>query len=189
MERLSMLIEQKVQSGVWKGVKASRGGPFISHLKNADDLLLLGKATETQLEVMMDSLQLFCDASGQKVNKAKSPIFLSPNVPTARARQLSSTCQIPLATDMGKYLGIKLVQGRVTRSSFADIVEKVNKKFTGWKAKSLCRATLVQSLTSAIPQYKMQTMALPAAVCSEVDKMNRKFLWGDRAEQKKGLPC
>lgn len=151
-----MLIEQKVQSGVWKGVKASRGGPFISHLKNADDLLLLGKATETQLEVMMDSLQLFCDASGQKVNKAKSPIFLSPNVPTARARQLSSTCQIPLATDMGKYLGIKLVQGRVTRSSFADIVEKVNSLLAG-----------KQSLSAERPLCSLLRQPFPNTRCKQ----------------------
>lgn len=142
-----------------------------------------GQATETQLEVMIGSLQLFCDASGQKVNKAKSPIFLSPNVSSARARQLSSTRPFNW---YGKSTG-KLVLGRLTRISFSDIVDKVNKKFSGWKAKSLCGATLVQSLTSTIPQYKMQTMALPAAVCSE--EINRKFLWGDRAEQKKGLPC
>ena len=39
MERLSCSINQQVDKGVWKPVAVSRGGPRISHLMFADDLL------------------------------------------------------------------------------------------------------------------------------------------------------
>lgn len=47
------------------------------------------------------------------------------------------------------------------------------------------RVTLVQSVTSAIPAYAMQTANLPISVCDEVEKANRRFIWGDTNSHKK----
>jgi hypothetical protein len=44
---------------------------------------------------------------------------------------------------------------------------------------------LVQSVTSAIPAYYMQNVALPIRVCSNLDKLNRDFLWVSTNERKK----
>jgi hypothetical protein len=46
MDKLSHIILQAVEEGKWKGIKAGRNGPMISHLMFADDLLLFGEATE-----------------------------------------------------------------------------------------------------------------------------------------------
>lgn len=45
MEILGQLINKVVDEGRWKPVKASRGGPGVSHIFFADDLLLFGEAT------------------------------------------------------------------------------------------------------------------------------------------------
>lgn len=47
------------------------------------------------------------------------------------------------------------------------------------------RATLVQSVSSTIPSYSMQTMLLPVSVCDRLDRLSRDFLWGDTLEKKK----
>uniref|UniRef100_A0A2N9FRW2 RNase H type-1 domain-containing protein n=1 Tax=Fagus sylvatica TaxID=28930 RepID=A0A2N9FRW2_FAGSY len=65
---------------------------------------------------------------------------------------------------------------------------KFQAKLSSWKAKLLSPAgkvILVQSVTSAIPAYYMQNVALPIRVCSNLDKLNRDFLWGSTDERKK----
>lgn len=40
------------------------------------------------------------------------------------------------------------------------------------------RVTLIKSVTSLIPIYAMLTVKLPGTICDQLDKLNRKFLWG-----------
>lgn len=47
------------------------------------------------------------------------------------------------------------------------------------------RLTLIQSVTSSVPIYAMQTAKLPSSVCDSLDKLNRNFLWGDTNDKKK----
>ncbi|KAK4271434.1 hypothetical protein QN277_020133 [Acacia crassicarpa] len=75
MDKLSHLISDEVESGIWKPIFTSRGGSSVSHLMFADDLLLFGVATETQVLCMMSCVQRFMDVSGGKVNTAKSSVF------------------------------------------------------------------------------------------------------------------
>ncbi|XP_029150754.1 uncharacterized protein [Arachis hypogaea] len=72
MEMLACFISHQVQLGVWDPIAVSRRGLRISHLIFADDLLLFCKASKTQVQQVMHSLNLFCKASGLKVNLDKS---------------------------------------------------------------------------------------------------------------------
>ncbi|KAL7207488.1 hypothetical protein ACSBR1_029440 [Camellia fascicularis] len=116
------------------------------------------------------------------------PLFISPNVPISKARSFSSNCGIPLTHDLGKYLGIPLLHNRVSRAHFTSIFEKLQNRLTGWKANMLSiteRATLINSVTSALLAYMMQTMDLPANVCKDMDRLNKNILWGDVGTSKK----
>ena len=67
-------------------------------------------------------------------------------------------------------------------------MEKVQAKLSSWKAKLLSpagRVILVQFVTFAIPAYYMQNVTLPIRICSNLDKMNKDFLWGSTNERKK----
>ena len=65
MENLSHVINQKLIEKSWIPVKISKGGPDIFHLFFVDDLILFGKATLQQAQIMRECLDTFCDISGQ----------------------------------------------------------------------------------------------------------------------------
>ncbi|XP_031099664.1 uncharacterized protein LOC116003863 [Ipomoea triloba] len=188
MERLSHLILDSIKQEKWKWIKICRNGPHVSHLFFADDLILFGEATMEQAVEMKKCLDAFCANSGQKISLHKSSVFFSKNTNPVVQQCISATLDIPIVVDMGKYLGIPSLHGRLEKETFAGIIERVRGKLAGWKSKSLSfagRHTLVQSVLSAIPYYTMQSTLLPVGVTSAIEKIIRDFLWGSSEGERK----
>ena len=80
MEVLGYLVDDKCQSKLWDPVKASKGGPAVSHLFFVDDLILFAKVDEKNFQSIWEVLEVFGELSGQKVSAFKSKVFFSPNV-------------------------------------------------------------------------------------------------------------
>lgn len=87
---MSLAIEQDL----WKPVRLNRGGPIISHLAFADDLIFFAEANLEQVELIQSILDVFCQSSGQKVSKEKSRVFFSNNVCWNKKNQLSEALDI-----------------------------------------------------------------------------------------------
>ncbi|XP_061367067.1 uncharacterized protein LOC133310186 [Gastrolobium bilobum] len=66
MEKLSHLIANSIERKDWKPMTVGKGGPSISHLLFADDLLLFGEANIDQIKTIMNCLATFGNMSGQK---------------------------------------------------------------------------------------------------------------------------
>ncbi|GKV48718.1 hypothetical protein SLEP1_g55522 [Rubroshorea leprosula] len=158
MEKLSHMIMSQLQEHKWTPFQLSRGGLTLSHLFFADDLMLFGKASITQIETIIDCLSEFARQSRLEINLGKSKLFVSPNIQGQLANSFSSACGIPLTHYLGIYLGVPIIHGR---------------------------RTLVQSVTSSIPTYTMQKVLLPSSTCSAIDSLNRKFLWGSDIQTNK----
>ncbi|XVF04810.1 hypothetical protein REPUB_Repub05bG0117600 [Reevesia pubescens] len=147
--------------------------------------MLFAKATSDQVEVIMDCVRKFSEASGLNISLNKSRMFVSPNVDRAVARSLSNACGISLTSDLGNYLGVPIIHNRVKKYTYAPLVDKVLKKLADWKGKVLSpagRRTLIQSTTTAIPVYTMQSAWLPSSTCKKLDQINNNFLWGGSSE-------
>ncbi|KAJ8432081.1 LOW QUALITY PROTEIN: hypothetical protein Cgig2_024691 [Carnegiea gigantea] len=59
---------------------------------------------------------------------------------------------------------------KVTKAMYHEVIARVDRKLTGWKAKCLSlagRTTVMQPAVIAIPSYTMQTAKLPRSVCDE----------------------
>ena len=95
-----------------------------------------------------------------------------------------------MTDDLGKYLGVPLIHSRVNRSTYQYIIEKIRGKFKSWKDKKLAlagRIILAQSVITTTPIYVMQNAYLPASICDEIDKLYRRFIWGNSRKKEKIL--
>lgn len=181
IERLNQVIEEAIIQGSWKPIYASRGGPQLSKLFFADDIILFAEATTDQALVIHDCLSRFCNASGQKVNLAKSRVYFSKNVDPSDQVNICMQLGMESTLDLGTYLGMPTLTSRVTRDTYAHLCAKVDRRLSGWKSKYLSlagRITLVKSTLSSIATYSMQTAKLPRHICDEIDKKNSQVSLG-----------
>ena len=190
MEVLGYLVDDKCQFKLQDPVKASKGGPTISHLFFVDDLILFAKVDEKNFQSIWEVLEVFGELSGQKVSASKSKVFFSPNVLDDTRFSLSNILGFHSTPNLGKYLGFPLKHTGSSSQDYNFIIEKVQKKLAGWKASLLSftgRVVLAQATTTAIPSYVMQRVALPSKVLNSLDKLNRDFILGS-SQEKKRLP-
>ncbi|KAJ3700519.1 hypothetical protein LUZ61_004224 [Rhynchospora tenuis] len=162
--------------------------PFFL-LQYADDTLIFSTAEGNALSTLKLVLLLFEKASGLKINAAKSvlvPFGLQQEEATQAAGNLGFVIsELPLS-----YLGLPLTDTRPTRQCFQPILEKIQRRLAGWKAKLLSRAgrvTLASSVLSAVPSYFMSSFLLLAWLIKEIDKLRRKFIWGTNQQGRNRL--
>ena len=113
MEKLALLIDEKVAYSAWSSVRVSRNNVAISYLLFADNCLLFVKAKSSQVRLLNSVLSLFCKASGLKVNLEKSKAMCSANVPRQKCQCYTGILSITFTYDLDKYLGFLLKRARL----------------------------------------------------------------------------
>lgn len=188
LERLCHLIDVSVAGKNWKPISISQGGPKLSHICFADDLILFAEASVAQIRVIRKVIERFCVASGQKVSLDKSKIFFSENVHRDLAKQISDESGIKSTKDLGKYLGLPILHKRINKDTISEVIERVTSRLAGWKGRFLSmagRLTLTKSVLSSIPVHTMSVISLPKSSLDRLDRVSRDFLWGSTNEKRK----
>lgn len=145
-----------------EGLEANQPFPWRSEIVSR----LFAEASVLQIKVIRKVLENFCHASGQKVSLEKSKIYFSENVSRDLARLISAESGIQSTRELGKYLGMPILQKRINKDTFGDIVERVSSRLAGWKGRFLSmagRITLTKAVLTSIPIHTMSTIALPQA--------------------------
>lgn len=109
-----------------------------------------------------------------------SGFFLIP--PTYLKNTICSEFRVLPTGNLGIYLGVPLVRGRMTRSSYQYLLDRVRQKLAGWKVATLSQAActiLISTTLLSLPQYVMQTAAIPKTIVQELERLCRQFFWGD----------
>jgi len=115
MEKLSIAINNAVLHGNWDPIHITNGGPKISHILFADDVLLFTKARNSQFRFITDLFDRFSRASRLKINISTSRAFYSTWIPQEKINNLTSISGIRSTTYLGKYLGFPMLKGRPKR--------------------------------------------------------------------------
>ncbi|XP_013624886.1 PREDICTED: uncharacterized protein LOC106331086 [Brassica oleracea var. oleracea] len=120
-EVLSGLCKKAQQEGTLAGIRVSNHSPRINHLLFADDTMFFTKSNPLCCATLLQILQDYEYASGQKINSAKSSISFSSKTP----QEVRSMVKLQLGIDkeggVGKYLGLPEHFGRKKRTCFRDV--------------------------------------------------------------------
>lgn len=76
-----------------------------------------------------------------------------------------------------------MLHQRVTKETYGYLLENMQKRLAGWKASNLSlagRITLCKAVLATIPLYPMQAAAIPKQTCKEIEKLCRRFIWGQK---------
>lgn len=182
MEVLGQAITKSVESKAWKPILLTPKGLTLSHMFFANDLLLFGEASFSQVRVMEHLLGQFCSFSGQRVNRSKTRVWFSTNTLVYLQNSICSEFKVKQTSDLEIYLGVPLIHGRLRKLHFRYLIDRAEKKLSRWKIKLLSKAArtvLLQSSLTCLPSYAMQTTVIPKAVLGHLEKLSRQFFWGE----------
>ena len=115
--------------------------------------------------------------TGLKVNDGKSEIVHVGEV--NNLVELASILQCRAGSLPMKYLGMPLGTSFETTSIWNPVLEKMEKKFSGWKCLYLSkggRLTLLRSTLSSLPTYFLSLFTIPKAVATSMECIQRNFL-------------
>ncbi|KAI0519488.1 hypothetical protein KFK09_006936 [Dendrobium nobile] len=172
MDALSNLLDERG----FKGFKTDNY--HLSHLLYADDVLILGDATIDNCKILSSILTDFANATGLHINYDKCFIMFSEN-----QRNQDMLCQALSITNVSSkltYLGIPISFTRLKVEDCLPLMDKLHRKFTGWKANLLSFAGRLQYLKFTIQNtiaYWIRGSILPKTVFKFFKKTCSKFLF------------
>ncbi|XP_056688698.1 uncharacterized protein [Spinacia oleracea] len=179
LDRLSTIIEQKVNSHSWSPIAITRNIK-ISHVFYADDVFLFSTANKESLSNIMDALTYFGEKSGLKISMTKSTLIFPSNLHHSIRKDIAGDFGFKISSSFGKYLGVDIRPNKLKISNYLGLLDKSMDRVRGWQAKLLNmagRCTLIKSVLNSYPLYAMQTNILPASITHALEKCFRKFLW------------
>lgn len=152
--------------------------------------LIFSQAKEQSLRHLNNLIQEFYEFSGQTINWSKSSVIFPPNFRGSAHRMLADIISINLAPTKNTYLGLPLIDktqkrttsiiGRVSKKTFADLIDKTQKLLTLWYSRLLSRAgwaTLVKHVLDSLPVYTLSSFALPQSNLHELKRHISRFFW------------
>ena len=88
-----------------------------------------------------------------------------------QTKALGERLGVSSTRDLGKYQGVPIINGRVTKQTHGYIIDRMKNKI---KCLSMVgRLVLTQSVLSANSLYTMQTIMLPKTTYEEIDRVRR----------------
>ncbi|KAJ6808104.1 uncharacterized protein M6B38_168475 [Iris pallida] len=159
------------------------GGPHISHLAYADDVLIFTSGDIVGLRALQQVLHRYEAVSGQKINYSKSAFYTATPLGEDRARTISTLFGFSTGTLPFSYLGCPLTCGRRNEGMFSYLLDKIRSKLTSWQNKILSlggKLVLIKNILLSIPMYTLAACCPFWAVLRTIERMFAAFFWGSK---------
>ena len=117
------MLQKLEDTGMLKGVAINKGELPISHLMFADDIIIFFKVAIQNTDKLSQTIQSFCEMSGQKINGTKSVMAVSPNYDDVIKEDLVRKFKVNIVERIGKYLGIPVDLGITKREVGSQIID------------------------------------------------------------------
>ena len=180
------MLDKELCFGNISGAKASVRGPVVTHVMYADDIILFSKATRNNAEILTKCLDMYCDWSGQSINRSKSGIFFSKHTCSSSRRAIKHQFQMRNIKKEAIYLRAPLFLSRSPSKDFKFLQEKLEVKLSGWRSRCLSwvsTCALINSVAQALPNYTISSFNIPEKICDKLDSLTRRFWWKPKEKE------
>jgi hypothetical protein len=187
MEGFSRMMDKAVEGGLLSGFLVGNRGIttlMMPHLLFADDTLIFSAAEHDQILNLRYVLTWFEAITGLRINLGKSELVPVGDVPDVEG--LADILGCKTASLPMQYLGLPLGAKFKSKDIWNPVLEKVERRLTGWKRSYLSKGgklTLIKSTLSNLPTYYMSLFPIPVSVAKRIEKLQREFLWQGAGEE------
>ena len=178
-DTLAVCTERLCMRGLLTGFQTAgwRGG--VPLLQYADATIFFMEGSVEAVEKVSALLDMFSDFSGLSLNRAKST-FIGFGMPAEERDRCARILATPAGSLPIRYLGLPLVEGRMTIREWQPVLEAMERCLGGWRARLLSRGgrlILLKAVLSTIPTYFMSVFTLPIGICNRMEAIMRRFFW------------
>ncbi|KAI3683245.1 hypothetical protein L1987_83746 [Smallanthus sonchifolius] len=173
MEAFSGIIKQASSIGLYHGIVCGNSGPSLSHFLYADDVIFLGAWERSNAINLVRILRCFYLVSGLRINLGKSSLF-GTCVDEGDLKEMALIFRCQTGSFPFKHLGLQVGANMNLIKSWKPVVEKFQKRLSGWRAKNLSfggRVTLIKSVLNSLPMYYFSLYRAPVAIIDRLEKI------------------
>ena len=170
----------------WRFNGRGGAGMEISHLLFANDTLVFYEPSLDQMSYLSWLLMWFKAMSRLKVNLDKSELISMGKVENVEELTIEFGCKF--STLPYSYLGLPLGARFKDMAVWDGAEERLRKRLSIWKRQYISkggRLTLIRSTLSSMPIHCMSLFYMPRSVRLRLERIQRNFLWGGGALERK----
>jgi hypothetical protein len=137
--------------------------PPISHLLFVDDSIFFARSDNQSVDALKNTLRVYCDGSGQKINLDKSSIFFGRHCPDQVKVRVKGKLEVQREELNDFYLGKPTSVGRSPTATFKFLYDKIWRYICSLADRPLSRAgneASIKAVIQAIPTFVMSCFEL-----------------------------
>jgi len=168
------MLKAMVEANIYSGDNVGSTLPvYVTHLQFADDTLLLGVKSWTNVRAMRTVLVLFEALSGLKVNFHKS-MLAGVNISDSWLNEATSVLSCKVGNVSFVYLGLFICGYPIRLIFWEPIMRGIKSRLSGLKSRFLLfggRLILLKFILTSLPVYALSFFKAPLGIISSIESI------------------